>query len=178
MSNYKQQRTSDYDEEDDYEEINKEKDDDESLDDEAIEELEQWKLDNIYKMTLDVLNKLQSFSNMSDSLFTELFEKFKNYRYIDDLDELKNGSHILYINLKKLEELKTNATPIKQSNEIKGLVNPAIFCKPTLNNSNKLVCKGFGFIPKHFQICFNNNIIFQKFNNDELLLIQGAEVLF
>ena len=81
----------------------------------------------------------------------------KEYRFIDELDELSLGHHIRWFNLKKINELK--------------LYNGAILMNiEFINNNVYLVCKGYR--NQMFTIKMNEIILFQKFTNQELLLIQ------
>jgi len=80
----------------------------------------------------------------------------KEYRFIDELDELSLGHHIRWFNLKKINELK--------------LYNGAILMNiEFINNNVYLVCKGYR--NQMFTIKMNEIILFQKFNSQELLLI-------
>ena len=80
----------------------------------------------------------------------------KEYRFIDELDELSLGHHIRWFNLKKINELK--------------LYNGAILMNiEFINNNVYLVCKGYR--NQMFTIKMNEIILFQKFNSQELLLV-------
>lgn len=81
----------------------------------------------------------------------------KEYRYVDELDELSLGHHIRWFNLTKVNELK--------------LYNGAILVNiDYINNNVYLVCKNYR--NKMFSIKMNEIILFQKFNAQELLLIK------
>lgn len=81
----------------------------------------------------------------------------KEYRYVDELDELSLGHHIRWFNLTKINELK--------------LYNGAILVNiDYINNNVYLVCKNYK--NKMFSIKMNEIILFQKFNAQELLLIK------
>lgn len=81
----------------------------------------------------------------------------KEYRYVDELDELSLGHHIRWFNLTKVNELK--------------LYNGAILVNiDYINNNVYLVCKNYK--NKMFSIKMNEIILFQKFNAQELVLIK------
>lgn len=81
----------------------------------------------------------------------------KEYRYVDELDELSLGHHIRWFNLTKVNELK--------------LYNGAILVNiDYINNNVYLVCKNYR--NKMFSIKMNEIILFQKFNAQELVLIK------
>lgn len=81
----------------------------------------------------------------------------KEYRYVDELDELSLGHHIRWFNLTKVNELK--------------LYNGAILANiDYINNNVYLVCKNYK--NKMFSIKMNEIILFQKFNAQELVLIK------
>lgn len=81
----------------------------------------------------------------------------KDYRFVDELDELSLGHHIRWFNLTKVNELK--------------LYNGAILVNiDYINNNVYLVCKNYK--NKMFSIKMNEIILFQKFNAQELVLIK------
>jgi hypothetical protein len=80
-----------------------------------------------------------------------------NYRYIDEIDELKYGSYIRWFNLKKHDSLKLlNGGFIINITNKKGEI--IILCK---NGYNKL-----------FSLKMNETIIFQKNTSQEAILIK------
>ena len=81
----------------------------------------------------------------------------KDYRFIDELDELSLGHHIRWFNLNKLDNIKLYNGAILIDYEYK-------------NNIIYLLCKGYR--NQMFTIKMNEIILFQKFTNQELLLIQ------
>ena len=91
-----------------------------------------------------------------------LLKKLKNYRYIDELPELKDGAFIRWISLKNPDCVKlTNGgliIEIKIHNN--GII---IICK---NNMNRI-----------FQLNMNENLIFQKINQEEMVLLSALNYL-
>jgi len=85
------------------------------------------------------------------------------YRYVDEIDEIRFGSYIRWFNISKIESLElmrggfiVSLKPSKDKNDI------IILCK-----------NGFRF----FNIQMNQSIIFQKNTNQEKLLIQILDSL-
>ncbi len=81
----------------------------------------------------------------------------KNYRFVDELDELSLGHHIRWFNLTKLNNMK--------------LYNGAILTNiEYINNQVYLLCKSYK--NKIFTIKMDKIILFQKFYDQELLMIR------
>uniref|UniRef100_A0AB39J6T5 Uncharacterized protein n=1 Tax=Florenciella sp. virus SA2 TaxID=3240092 RepID=A0AB39J6T5_9VIRU len=89
-------------------------------------------------------------------------KKLKEYRYVDELDEIKIGAYIRWFNLNNMENLKlTNGGIII---DIKtGTDDVLIICK---NNYNKI-----------FTLQLNKCIIFQKINYQEKILIKIVDYI-
>uniref|UniRef100_A0A6C0KKL6 Uncharacterized protein n=1 Tax=viral metagenome TaxID=1070528 RepID=A0A6C0KKL6_9ZZZZ len=81
----------------------------------------------------------------------------KEYRYVDEIDEIKIGGYIRWFNLKKMDSMKlTNGgfiIDLKQHNE-----NIHIICKNSMN--------------RVFNMILNECIVFQKMNQQEKILIK------
>tara|TARA_B110000285_G_scaffold232363_1_gene303249 strand:+ start:1020 stop:1454 length:435 start_codon:yes stop_codon:yes gene_type:complete len=100
-----------------------------------------------------ILQKLQ----LSKDVLISYHKKLDDYRYIDELDELKIGSYIRWINLNKIDNLY--------------LTNGGIIIDFKFNNNNVIiVCKNN--INKLFSLKFNSVILFQKLRSDEKILIK------
>ena len=81
----------------------------------------------------------------------------KNYRFVDEFDELSLGHHIRWFNLTKLNNIK--------------LYNGAILTNiEYINNQVYLLCKSYK--NKIFTIKMDKIILFQKFYDQELLMIR------
>lgn len=89
-------------------------------------------------------------------------KKLKKYRYCSDLSDLQFGNYIRWISLKNPEKIN--------------LTNGAFFSDYVYTkDSVKIVCrnnKGFTF-----QIKFDEVIIFQKFNDQEQILLSVMDYL-
>ena len=86
----------------------------------------------------------------------------KGYRYIEELKDLKIGSNIRYIKLKNIENIKISG--VNNLCEIK-----------VLNHGIGLVFKNFQ--NRFFTIYFNDNLIFQKINCEEEVILKAIKHL-
>lgn len=86
----------------------------------------------------------------------------KGYRYIEELKDLKIGSNIRYIKLKNIENIKLSG--VNNLCEIK-----------VLNHGIGLVFKNFQ--NRFFTIYFNDNLIFQKINSEEEIILKAIKHL-
>lgn len=108
--------------------------------------------------------ELKSIKN--DILQKMLFEKnelknyhklLTNYRYVDEIDELRYGSYIRWFNLKKIKSLK--------------LLNGGFIVDIKTNNKDIIIlCKNSQ--NRFFNLKMNECIIFQKNTKQEELLIK------
>jgi hypothetical protein len=131
-----------------------------ALDDDSNETLLNFTMEKIREMNLNILNELQ----LPKKETIELYNKLKNYKYVDDVNDLKYGTFIRWI-------------PIENATQIH-LKKGAIFCEfKNVNNGLFCVCKNFGFKLKHFQISMEKNLIFQKLTEQEFILLSALEHL-
>lgn len=123
-----------------------------------LKEMDEKKLIHLNSSIIkDAKNNILQKMGFDRSELKHYHKVLKEYRFIDELDELSIGHHIRWFNLKKIDEIK--------------LYNGAILMSVDYTNNNVyLLCKGYK--NKMFTIKMNEIILFQKFNNQELLLIQ------
>tara|TARA_Y100000389_G_scaffold166316_1_gene171014 strand:+ start:10416 stop:10838 length:423 start_codon:yes stop_codon:yes gene_type:complete len=100
--------------------------------------------------------------NLDKKQFKEMLNKLKNYRYIDELPDLKYGAFIRWISLKNPEIIKLSNGGLVMEIKIE-LSGIKIVCK---NNMNVF-----------FQINMNENLIFQKLNNQENVLLSALDYI-
>lgn len=90
----------------------------------------------------------------------ELKKKLKNYRYIDEIDELHIGTYIRWI------KIKNTYTDLKLTNG--GILLDVLFQNNIYlqikNNMNQI-----------FQINFNENLIFQKLTHQEIVILYAID---
>jgi hypothetical protein len=131
-----------------------------SLDDESNENLLNFTTDKIKEMNLNILKELKLSRN--DTL--ELMRKLNNYKYVDEMNDLKYGTYIRWI-------------PIENPDTIH-LTKGAIFCEMKITEDGVFcVCKNYGYNLRHFQISFDKNLIFQKLTDQELVLLSALDHL-
>ena len=86
----------------------------------------------------------------------------KNYRYIDEIKDLKYGSFLRWFNLQKDSNLK--------------LVTGGVLCDiKIMDDGVHIVCKNFQ--NKYMQIRMDECIIFQKLSDQEQIILSAVEYL-
>lgn len=125
---------------------------------EIVKELDDKKLlyltsGKIKELKNNILQKLQ-FSRNELLHFHKVLEE---YRYVDELDEIKIGAYIRWFNLKQVETIK--------------LTNGG-FIVDVQNNGDeiRIVCKNK--LNRFFSLKIDECILFQKINTQEKLLIK------
>ena len=93
--------------------------------------------------------------NLTREEHKENLTKLKEYRYIDNINDLNYGSFIRCINLKKINNLCLN--------------NGGFVCDIKINNGIEILCRNN--YNKFFQIKFDENLIFQKLTEQEKIIL-------
>jgi len=89
-------------------------------------------------------------------------KKLNGYMYIDNISDLKYGRNIRWINLKRLDPIK--------------ITNGSILCDIKIGAKGiVLVLKGFN--ASFITLYFNENILFQKINDEEKIILKAVEYL-
>lgn len=131
-----------------------------ALDNENNEVLMNYTLKKIKEMNLKVLKEL----HLSREETISLFNKLVGYRYVDEIKDLKHGAYLRWI-------------PLTDPNLI-NLTKGAIFCDIKIEqNGIYMICKNYGFNSKHFQVKFDECLIFQKLTEQEIVLLNALEHL-
>ena len=131
-----------------------------ALDDDSNEPLFNFTTEKIREMNLKIIKELHLPKNIT----TEIFKKLKDYKYVDEMNDLKYGTFIRWI-------------PIEDPENIH-LTKGAIFCEMKIKDDGVYcVCKNFGFPIKYFQISMDKNLIFQKLTDQELVLLSALDHL-
>jgi len=129
-----------------------------ALDNDENEALMDLDHSKISKMKNDILQKLHLPSGQLKSLHKSL----KQYRFIDELPELKYGSYIRWIPLVNPEKIY--------------LTTGGIICEmKVVDNGIAIVCKNR--YNKLFQILMSENLIFQKLTNQEQIILSAMDYL-
>jgi hypothetical protein len=131
-----------------------------ALDDETNETLLNFTTDKIREMNLNILKEL----HLSKKDTLELMSKLKEYKYVDEMNELKYGAYIRWI-------------PIDDPTNIY-LTKGALFCEMKITDDGVFcVCKNYGFKSRHFQLSMDKNLLFQKLTDQELVLLSALDHL-
>ena len=100
--------------------------------------------------------------NLDKKQFKEMLNKLKNYRYIDELPDLKYGAFIRWISLKNPEIIKLSNGGLVMEIKIE-LSGIKIVCK---NNMNRI-----------FNVNMSENFIFQKLTDQEKIILYAIDCL-
>ena len=93
-------------------------------------------------MTLKVLKELE----LPKKEIVDIFNKLKDYKYVDEMNDLKYGTFIRWI-------------PIENPDNIY-LTKGALFCEMKITDDGVFcVCKNLGYSARHFQISMDKNLI-------------------
>jgi hypothetical protein len=131
-----------------------------ALDDDSNDNLMNFTTKKIKEMNLNILKELQ----LTKKETLDLFNKLKDYKYVDEMSDLKYGTFIRWI-------------PIEDPTNIY-LTKGALFCEMKIRDDGVFcVCKNYGFPPRHFQISMDKNLIFQKLTDQELVLLSALDHL-
>jgi len=106
----------------------------------------------------DILQQLQ----LTGEEMKNIHKKLKDYRYVDEIADLKFGSYIRYIPICDPENMI--------------LAKGGVLCDIIINDEGvNLTFKNF--IHQHFQIKMQECLIFQKLSNEEKVLLSAIEYL-
>jgi len=131
-----------------------------ALDDETNESLLNFTTDKIREMNLKILKEL----HLSKKETIDIYNKLKDYKYIDEMNELKYGTYLRWI-------------PIEDPTNIH-LTKGAIFCEMKITDQGVFcICKNHGYSSKHFCLSIDKNLIFQKLTESELVLLSALNHL-
>ena len=131
-----------------------------ALDDETNESLMNFTTDKIKEMNLKILNEL----HLPKKETLELLKKLEDYKYVDEMNDLKYGTHIRWIPLENPENIV--------------LKKGAIFCEMKIKEDGiYCICKNYGYKCSHFQLSFDKQLIFQKLTEQELVLLSALDHL-
>ena len=131
-----------------------------ALDDDTNESLMNFTTQKLREMILKILKELQLPRNET----LELMNKLKGYKYVDEMKDLKYGTYLRWI-------------PINDPEDIH-LTKGALFCEMNVKvDGVYIICKNYGYSRKHFQIKLDENLIFQKLTEQELVLLSALDHL-
>uniref|UniRef100_A0A6C0EQV9 Uncharacterized protein n=1 Tax=viral metagenome TaxID=1070528 RepID=A0A6C0EQV9_9ZZZZ len=131
-----------------------------ALDDDTNDSLMNLTTDKLREMTLNILKEL----HLPKEYTLDLLNKLKYYKYVDEMNDLKYGTYLRWINIDEPSNIH--------------LTKGAIFCEMKITDDGVFcVCKNFGYNKKHFQIAMDRNLIFQKLTSQELILLNALDHL-
>ena len=131
-----------------------------ALDDDSNENLLNFTSKKMTEMNLKIINELQ----LERKEALELMKKLKGYRYIDELNDLKYGTYVRWISINNPSNIY--------------ITKGALFCEYKIKDDGVyLICKNFGYPSKHFQIKLDENLVFQKLTEQELVLLSALDHL-
>ena len=141
--------------------------DEEDLDiDSLISALDNEENESIVKLNSKLIkedknNILQKLQLERESI-KQLHKKLKHYRYVDEIPDLHYGSYIRWIPLKNPEKIY--------------LTNGGIICDMKVEESGiHIMCKNN--MNRLFQLNMEENLIFQKFSDQEEILLKVLDHL-
>ena len=131
-----------------------------ALDDETNENLFNFTTKKIIEMNLNILKEL----HLDKKETLDLLKKLKEYKYVDEMSDLKYGTYLRWIEINNPENIY--------------LTKGAIFCEIKITDDGVfIVCKNFGYSNKYFQIKMDECLIFQKLTNQEQVLLSALDHL-
>jgi len=131
-----------------------------ALDDQTNENLFNFTTIRMREMNLKIIKELQ----LPRDKTLDILKKLKDYKYVDEMSDLKYGTYVRWIPIEKPEQI--------------GLTKGSIFCEMKITDEGVfLVCKNFGYSSKYFRIPMDTNLIFQKLTEQELVLLSALDHL-
>lgn len=127
-----------------------------ALDNEKNEGLMDFTSSKIKAMNIEIIKELQLPGHVEN----DFIKKLDNYKYVDEINDLHNGSFIRWI-------------PINNPSKLE-LKKGALVCEIKItNNGTFIVCKGF--YNNHFQIKMDECLIFQLLKAEEQVLLSALD---
>jgi hypothetical protein len=131
-----------------------------AIDDESNESLLGLTTVKIKEMNLKVVNELC----LPKEEALDIMRKLIDYKYVDEMDDLKYGTYIRWIKLNNPDDLN--------------LTKGAIFSDIKITDQGvNLICKNFGDSSKRFTIKMDECLIFRKLTNQEMVLLSALDHL-
>lgn len=126
-----------------------------AINNENNESLVNLTFDKIERKKREIIDELK----LSKKETKELLKKLVNYRYVEEIQELQYGNYLRWINLNNPDDLK--------------LTSGSILCEIKIEDNINLVFKNY--MNRHFQINIEENLLFQKLSNQELIILYALE---
>ena len=120
------------------------------------------------KEICDVKTNILNELNITNDKRKDIYNRLEDYRYIDDINEFKEGSFIRWINLKNISDI----------DNLK-LTSGAVISEIKLKDDDiRIVCKlPFGKRAKYMEILGGSCLIFQKLSDQEKIILSVLDYL-
>lgn len=120
--------------------------------------------ETMQKMIKEIIEEL----DLSRETNIEIRRSLRNYKYVDEVSDLKYGTYLRWISLKTDTDTDTDTLKLNKG---------AIFCETKISdNGISLLCKSV-YGNRLFQLMLDENIIFQKLTNEEIILLTALDFL-
>ena len=124
----------------------------------------EYLLDLTTKKIRDMNKKVLHELDLTTKEMSEYLSKLKEYKYVDEVSDLKYGAYLRWVSLTDPDDLE--------------LQKGAIFCEVKVADDGLfLICRNYGYSRKHFRLKFDENLIFQKLSEQELILLNVLDQL-
>lgn len=128
--------------------------------------LENGKNSNLSELSLEVINKkkndiLQKLK-LDGKTVSKYNKELKNYQYIDDINALKLGAKIRWIDILDIDNI---------------LLRVGGFLCSIDSGVGDINCKVRLFNNKIITVKANQNLIFQKLNDEEIIILKAFKIL-
>ena len=124
----------------------------------------EYLLDLTTKKIRDMNKKVLEELELTAKEMSEYLSKLKEYKYVDEVSDLKYGAYLRWISLSDPDDLD--------------LKKGAIFCEVKVGDDGLfLICRNYGYSKKHFRLKFDEHMIFQKLSEQELILLNALDQL-
>ena len=124
----------------------------------------EYLLDLTTKKIRDMNKKVLHELDLTTKEMSEYLSKLKEYKYVDEVSDLKYGAYLRWVSLTDPDDLN--------------LQKGAIFCEVKVADDGLfLICRNYGYSRKHFRLKFDENLIFQKLSEQELILLNVLDQL-
>jgi len=129
-----------------------------ALENENNENLMNFTTIKLREMNQRVLKELP----LTKTQYNDFVKKLADYKFIDELNDLKEGAYIRWINISNPEKMV--------------LTKGSIFCETKITDIG-IVLVGKSFYNKFFQIKLDDCLVFQHLTNEEKVLLNALDYL-
>lgn len=128
-----------------------------ALDNEENEGIMELDFDKVKKIKNDMLQR----AGFNRETLKKYNKALKNYRYIDEIPDIKFGSYVRWV-------------PLKNPSKIK-LTNGGIVCDVKINDDVGVVCRNS--MNRLFEFKMADCLVFQKLSEQEMILLSAMNYL-